>query len=134
MVGAPAAGAAFVALNAGGTTGAVASTGTLLDEGSADFAAAACGGSGALGPSLRPATRGHATPMAKPTAAMTPTLIHDGRSSAGDGTWNAGGDSAFRENIAPTISTASPNGRKPGTSGERSNSVRDSIAPTSQLI
>ncbi len=42
--------------------------------------------SGALGPILTPARRGHTMPMTKPSAAITPTFTHDGRSSPGEGT------------------------------------------------
>jgi hypothetical protein len=44
------------------------------------------GDSGRLGPSRTPASRGHTTPMTKPTLAMIATLFHGGRSCAGPGT------------------------------------------------
>jgi hypothetical protein len=48
------------------------------------------GESGTDGPRRTPATRGQATPTAKPTAAIAPTLIHDGRSAAAEGTSTVG--------------------------------------------
>ena len=61
--------------------------------------AAALATSGTLGPTRKPARRGHATPRTKPIAVITPTRRHRGRSSAGLGIWTVSGPSALWENI-----------------------------------
>jgi len=52
--------------------------------------------SGRLGPSRTPASLGHATPAMKPRTAITPTRVHDGASTAGDGTCTMGTPFALR--------------------------------------
>jgi uncharacterized protein (DUF3084 family) len=68
-----------VALVAGETRAFVADE--LVDAdgvGSAGALETEAGRSGTLGPRRTPARRGQATPMTKPTTAMTPTFVHDG--------------------------------------------------------
>jgi hypothetical protein len=62
-------------------------------------ATVADGASGTAGPRRTPASRGHSTPTMNPMAVMTPTLVHDGRSSAGFGNRTINGESAMRERI-----------------------------------
>jgi hypothetical protein len=64
--------------------------------------------SGTLGPRRTPAIFGHAMPTMNPIAAITPTFVHDGRSSAGPGTCTVNGPSAFGENIERTVTTEPP--------------------------
>src|ERR1700733_11729614 len=68
--------------DAGGDT--VAARGALAEAGASARAATAEGAAsaGTDGPSRTPASRGQATPITKPMAAMIPTLTHGGRSSA----------------------------------------------------
>jgi hypothetical protein len=79
---------------AGGAGGAGAED-ALEDEGAEPAGEA----SGRLGPRRTPASRGHAMPTTKPTAAMIPIVFHDGRSCAALGTCTTGGSSALRESI-----------------------------------
>jgi hypothetical protein len=51
-------------------------------------------------------------PATNPIAVMTPTFIHEGRSSAGLGTCTLRGASTFGENIELGLTTAIPRGAK----------------------
>jgi hypothetical protein len=57
----------------------------------ADAVAIDAASPGALGPGRMPASRGHTTPTANPTTAMTPTLIQLGRSAPSEGIWTVTG-------------------------------------------
>jgi hypothetical protein len=77
--------------------------------------AAADGTSGRLGPNRTPARRGHAIPTTKPAAAMTATLLHDGRSCAGPGTCTTTGPAALRESIrSQSLACPAVTGRERG--------------------
>jgi len=79
--------------SAGRAAGNAAGCGTASDEGEAAV-------SGTPGPSRIPARRGQAIPTTNPTAAIAPTLLHEGRSSPVAGTWTDGRASAERTAIA----------------------------------
>jgi hypothetical protein len=73
------------------TAGAGMNAGTATDgDGGADDSTGAldddAAGAGTLGPRRTPASFGQATPTTNPMAAMTPTRVHAGRSSAAEGT------------------------------------------------
>src|SRR5580698_5874308 len=67
------AGTAAIAGAVGVTEPEIVSTGAAVAVATAEGASA-----GRLGPSRTPASRGHAIPTRKPTAAMMPTRVHDG--------------------------------------------------------
>jgi hypothetical protein len=73
------------------------------------LAAAAAASPGALGPGRIPANRGQATPMAKPTTAMTPTLTQLGLSELAGGIWTVSG-----EELRPIIAESRNPGGKRG--------------------